>query len=48
LLTLGDIIGSVESVSFIDLCGKDVIRHEVVRRIISAFDEYQKREKEKK
>ncbi|PKL47905.1 MAG: phosphate starvation-inducible protein PhoH [Candidatus Riflebacteria bacterium HGW-Riflebacteria-2] len=48
LLTLGDIIGSVESVSFIDLCGKDVIRHEVVRRIISAFDAYQKREKEKK
>ena len=48
LLTLADIIGSVESVSFIDLCGKDVIRHEVVRRIINAFDAYQKREKEKK
>lgn len=48
LLTLADIIGSVESVSFIDLCGKDVIRHEVVRRIISAFDAYQMREKEKK
>lgn len=45
LLTLPDIIGSVESVSFIDLCGKDVIRHEVVRRIISAFDAYQMREK---
>ncbi|PKL41024.1 MAG: phosphate starvation-inducible protein PhoH [Candidatus Riflebacteria bacterium HGW-Riflebacteria-1] len=48
LLTLADIIGSVESVSFIDLCGKDVIRHEVVRRIISAFDAYQMREKETK
>jgi len=48
LLKLRDIIGSVESVSFIDLCGKDVIRHEVVRRIIDAFDTYQMREKEKK
>ncbi len=48
LLTLPDIIGSVESVSFIDLYGKDVIRHEVVRRIISAFDAYQMREKENK
>jgi phosphate starvation-inducible protein PhoH and related proteins len=48
LLTLADVIGGVESVSFIDLCGKDVIRHEVVKRIISAFDAYQKREKEKK
>ena len=48
LLTLADIIGLVESVSFVDLCGKDVIRHEVVRRIISAFDEYQRQEKEKK
>jgi phosphate starvation-inducible PhoH-like protein len=47
LLTLADIIGEVESVSFIDLGGKDVIRHEVVRRIITAFDAYQRREKEK-
>ncbi|NCB38797.1 MAG: PhoH family protein [Erysipelotrichia bacterium] len=48
LLTLDAILGEVESVCFIDLSAEDVIRHEVVRRIINAFDAYQNREKDKK
>ncbi len=45
LLVLKDILGGVESVKFIDLATEDVIRHEVVRRIINAFDAYLDRER---
>lgn len=40
LLTLDEVIGGVDSVSFIDLTDKDVIRHEIVARIIRAFDQF--------
>ncbi len=45
LLVLKDILGRVESVNFVDLTSEDVVRHDVVRRIINAFDEYQSRER---
>jgi phosphate starvation-inducible PhoH-like protein len=43
LLKLKNIIGEVESVSFIDLTARDVIRHEIVGKIIQAFDKFSNR-----
>ena len=40
LLKLNDILKGIESIEFIDLTDKDVIRHEIVGRIIRAFDHY--------
>jgi phosphate starvation-inducible PhoH-like protein len=40
LLILKDILDDINSVSFIDLSEKDVIRHEIVGRIITAFEIY--------
>ena len=48
LLVLNEILGGVESVKFVDLATEDVIRHEVVRRIINAFDAYLDRERNKR
>lgn len=48
LLVLDEILHGVESVKFVDLATEDVIRHEVVRRIISAFDAYLDRERNKR
>ncbi|HQB83891.1 MAG TPA: PhoH family protein, partial [Candidatus Rifleibacterium sp.] len=45
LLVLDKILDNVESIKFVDLATEDVIRHEVVRRIISAFDAYQAKER---
>ena len=47
LLVLKEILGRVESVKFVDLTSEDVVRHDVVRRIINAFDEYQSKERVK-
>jgi phosphate starvation-inducible PhoH-like protein len=47
LLILNDILGKVNSVKFVDLTSEDVVRHDVVRRIINAFDEYQSMKREK-
>ena len=33
-----DILRRTEGVSFIDLDGRDVVRHPLVRRIVDAFD----------
>lgn len=40
LLFLQHILTGLDSVSFIDLTDKDVIRHEIVGRIIKAFDNF--------
>ncbi|GAB4277943.1 MAG: PhoH family protein [Candidatus Rifleibacteriota bacterium] len=47
MLYLNAILGKVEFVSFIDLTDRDVIRHEIVSRIIRAFDTYLNRNKKK-
>ena len=47
LLILDEILGKVESVKFVNLTSDDVVRHDVVRRIINAFDEYQSKKREK-
>ncbi len=41
LLVLGDILRKVDMVKFVEMTSDDVVRHDVVRRIINAFDEYQ-------
>lgn len=48
LLVLDEILGSVDSLKFVDLAPEDVIRHEVVRRIIDAFDSFYAAEREKR
>lgn len=45
LLMLKKIIGEVQSVKFVDLTDKDVIRHEIVSRIIKAFEFYKQKDK---
>lgn len=47
LIKLPDIIGNVADVSFVNLTGADVIRHELVRNIIKAFDKYEKQARTK-
>ena len=48
LLVLDEILGGVDSLKFVDLASEDVIRHEVVRRIIDAFDSFYAMEREKR
>ena len=45
LLVLGDILKNIEMVKFVEMTSEDVVRHDVVRRIINAFDEYQAKER---
>ncbi len=40
LFTLRKVLGEIERMAFIDLGEKDVIRHELVRRIIQAYERY--------
>ncbi|MFZ5951935.1 MAG: PhoH family protein [Candidatus Rifleibacteriota bacterium] len=47
LLYLQEILSEISAVAFIDLSYKDVIRHEVVSRIITAFDIYLNRNQKK-
>ena len=44
LVLLEKILKNVESVAFLELNSEDVIRHEVVRRIIDAFDTFKNKE----
>ena len=34
-----DILGGIDEISFIDLTGADVVRHNLVARIVRAYDE---------
>lgn len=45
---LRDIIGTIEDIAFIDLCEKDVIRNELVKEVIKAYDRYYKQEEAEK
>ena len=44
LLNLEKILGEVDLVEFIDLGAKDVIRHDIVKKIIKAFESYKNRD----
>ncbi|HEX8075531.1 MAG TPA: PhoH family protein [Thermoleophilaceae bacterium] len=44
LVVIGDILRSVEGISFVRFGGEDVVRHKLVQRIVAAYDEYASRE----
>jgi len=42
------ILYGVEGIEFVYLTGRDVVRHELVQRIIDAYEEYENRINQKK
>lgn len=44
LVHVGDILRDTEGVEFVDLDGRDVVRHPLVRRIVDAFEEAESRD----
>ena len=43
LIVVGDILAGVQDVEFVRLGGEDVIRHQLVQRIVEAYDEHGQR-----
>ncbi|MDD5866605.1 PhoH family protein [Lachnospiraceae bacterium YH-ros2228] len=37
------VLGKVKEIAFIDLTGKDVVRHPLVQKIVNAYEEYEKK-----
>ncbi len=42
LLVVQDILRGIEGISFIRLQNEDVVRHEIVQRVVAAYDQYEK------
>jgi phosphate starvation-inducible protein PhoH and related proteins len=47
LVIVGEILSRVSDISFIRFGGEDVVRHELVQRIVAAYGEYGRREEER-
>lgn len=47
LIEVIHILNNIEGIEFINLTTHDVVRHEIVQRIVRAYEEYDDREKEK-
>jgi phosphate starvation-inducible protein PhoH and related proteins len=45
LVVVGEILAEVGDISFVRFGGEDVVRHELVQRIVEAYDEFATREK---
>ena len=45
LIVVGEILADVADISFVRFGGEDVVRHELVQRIVEAYDEFTTREK---
>jgi phosphate starvation-inducible protein PhoH and related proteins len=43
LVLIGDILGDVEGIEFVRFGSEDVVRHKLVQRIVSAYNEYAER-----
>ena len=43
LVLIGDILGDVEDIEFVRFGSEDVVRHKLVQRIVSAYNEYAER-----
>jgi len=43
LVVIGDILGDVDGIEFVRFGGEDVVRHKLVQRIVTAYDEYGRR-----
>jgi phosphate starvation-inducible PhoH-like protein len=44
LVQVGDILESVDDISFIRFGGEDVVRHRLVQRIVEAYGEHSERQ----
>jgi phosphate starvation-inducible PhoH-like protein len=44
LVTLGDILGEVEGIEFVRFGGEDVVRHQLVQRIVEAYSTHAERQ----
>jgi phosphate starvation-inducible protein PhoH and related proteins len=45
LVVVGEILSAVDDIEFIRFGGADVVRHQLVQRIVAAYDEYSQRNK---
>jgi phosphate starvation-inducible PhoH-like protein len=43
LVTAREILRDVEGIAFVDFEDRDVVRHELVARIVRAYDRYEKK-----
>jgi phosphate starvation-inducible PhoH-like protein len=48
LVVVGEILSAVDDISFVRFGGEDVVRHQLVQRIVAAYGEYADREKRPK
>ena len=46
LVVIGDILGGVDGIEFVRFGGEDVVRHKLVQRIVTAYDEYGRRNRD--
>ncbi len=46
LVVIGDILGDVDGIEFVRFGGEDVVRHKLVQRIVTAYDEYGRRNRD--
>jgi phosphate starvation-inducible PhoH-like protein len=46
LVVVGEILAEVEDVSFIRFGGEDVVRHRLVQRIVAAYGDYERRDRD--
>jgi len=40
LVTVRDVLGSIDGIAFIEFTNADVVRHKLVQRIVEAYDEH--------
>jgi phosphate starvation-inducible protein PhoH and related proteins len=40
LVVVGEILDEVDDISFVRFGGEDVVRHQLVQRIVAAYDRY--------
>ena len=43
LRSVRSILEGIEGIGFFDLTGADVVRHEIVQKVVQAYDRYEKR-----
>jgi phosphate starvation-inducible PhoH-like protein len=48
LVVVGEILDSVKDIAFVRFGGEDVVRHELVQRIVAAYSDYAERERREK
>jgi phosphate starvation-inducible PhoH-like protein len=44
---IGEILSEVDDISFIRFGGEDVVRHQLVQRIVAAYGEYERESRAK-